>query len=109
MLYQDGWGTTANGPWPATGQSPSWNYPTSWTVTTYSVGSIGYPAAPRSWKLAESCSPPPVPVELASRPPVVLPPPQALRRPTHLARLQGGTRERRALRRSIERKEAMMA
>jgi hypothetical protein len=60
----------------------------------------------RDWKLVEVCCPPPVPVELASRPPVVLPPAQARPRPARLARLYGGSRERRAVRSRLERKDA---
>lgn len=77
------------------------------TVTTLQVGT-NHPLSGRrrEWKLAECSSPAPVPVELASLPPVVLPPPQARCRPARLVQLHGGTRERRALRRSIERKDA---
>jgi hypothetical protein len=47
----------------------------------------------------------PAPLSLCILEPVVLPPPEAPRGVAFLARLHGGTRERRALRASVERKD----
>jgi len=78
------------------------------SASTYALPSVDPPpeGSRRAWKLAECCCPPPVPVERASLPLVALRPRHACRRLLLLPRLYSGARERRAVRRVVERKDA---